>query len=84
MVLSIFPLLKPPTSPTDLSTLGIFLCMMNWSLIEVVRFGFYFTKSSSPDGLLCLLLSHLRYNIFIFAYVLGVAGENFAIYYGYQ
>ena len=83
MVLSIFPLLKAPSSPTDMSTVGIFLCMMNWSMIEVIRFGFYFSKAQNPDGLLCKILSHLRYNVFIFAYVLGVTGENFAIYYGY-
>ena len=84
MVLAIFPLLKTPKSPTDMSTVGIFLCMINWSLIEVIRFGFYFAKAQSPDSGLSRLFGHFRYNVFIFAYILGVAGENFAIYYGYQ
>ena len=84
MVLAIFPLLKAPKTPTDLSCLGTFLCMLNWSLIEVIRFGFYFTKNQMPDSGLSKVFGHLRYNVFIFAYILGVTGENVAIYYGYQ
>jgi Protein tyrosine phosphatase-like protein, PTPLA len=83
MVLAIFPLLKKPVTPTDMSTVGIFLCMMNWSLIEVVRFGFYFTKAQNAESSISRFFGHLRYNVFIFAYILGVAGENFAIYYSY-
>ena len=83
MVLAIFPLLKAPKSPNDMSTVGIFLCMINWSLIEVIRFGFYFAKAQSPESGLSRLFGHLRYNVFIFAYILGVTGELFAIYYGY-
>ncbi len=84
MVLAIFPLLKAPESGTDLSCLGIFLCMLNWSLIEIIRFGFYFLKAVSPDSALSKVFGHLRYNVFIFAYILGVSGENLAIYYGYK
>ena len=84
MVLSIFPLLKAPPSPTDLSCLGIFLCMLNWSMIEVIRFGFYYSKADNADSGLSKLFGHLRYNVFIFAYILGVAGELITIYYGYQ
>lgn len=84
MVVAIFPLLKEPKTPTDMSAVGIFLCMMNWSMIEVVRFGFYFSKAQSPDSFLSRVFGHLRYNIFLFAYILGVAGENFTIYYAYE
>jgi hypothetical protein len=58
--------------------------MINWSLIEVIRFGYYFLKEVAPESMLCSIFGHLRYNVFIFAYILGVAGENIAIYYGYQ
>lgn len=59
------------------------LCMLNWSLIEVVRFGFYATKALK-SGPLERVFGHLRYNTFIFAYVLGVTGELVALYFGYQ
>jgi Protein tyrosine phosphatase-like protein, PTPLA len=83
MVLAIFPLLKPKGT-RDGDCLGVFLCMINWSMIEVIRFGFYALKqvSSNGDSTLAKIFGHLRYNVFIFAYILGVSGENIAIYYG--
>ena len=81
MVISVFPLLKPK-DPKDGVCMGVFLCIMNWSMIEVIRFGFYAVKQASPSGdsALAKIFGHLRYNVFIFAYVLGVAGENIAVY----
>jgi len=84
MVIMIFPAVKKPNGPQDLSCLGVFLCMINWSMIEVIRFGFYASKAAFGDNALTNLFGHLRYNVFIFAYILGVAGENVAIYYTYQ
>ena len=63
---------------------SIGLCMLNWSLIEVVRFGFYATKALPSSGFVGEVFGHLRYNTFIFAYVLGVSGEMVALYFGYQ
>jgi hypothetical protein len=84
VTLTLFPLFKSPPSPTDISCLGMFLTLLNWSMIEVVRFGFYFSKAENPDSALSKIFGHLRYNVFIFAYILGVSGELIAIYYGYQ
>ena len=53
-------------------------------MIEVIRFGFYAAKAAFGDNAITNFYGHLRYNVFIFAYILGVAGENFAIYYAYQ
>ena len=53
-------------------------------MIEVVRFGFYSTKELFGEGPVANIFGHLRYNIFIFAYILGVTGENIACYYAYQ
>ena len=65
--------------------IGVFLCMTMWSLIEVARFGFYAIKAGGdPNGLLADIFGHLRYNLFIFAYVLGVTGECISIYYTLQ
>ena len=86
-----FPLIKyVPGQYNGGNTWGafsIFLCLLNWSLIEVVRFGFYTTKAFSKDGsknTVADIFGHLRYNIFIFAYILGVSGELIAIFFGYQ
>jgi very-long-chain (3R)-3-hydroxyacyl-CoA dehydratase len=68
--------------------LGIFLCLVNWSMIEVIRFAFYAVKASKLSGKLIDsvtdVLGHLRYNTFIFAYPLGVTGELLVVYYSYQ
>ena len=84
MVLSIFPNIEKPHGPQDWQCIGIFLCLINWSMIEVIRFGFYSSKEMFGDGAIANLFGHFRYNIFIFAYILGVAGENIACYYAYQ
>ena len=57
--------------------------MLNWSMIEVVRFGFYATKALVPTSSVARFFGHLRYNVFIFAYVLGVTGELIAVYFGF-
>jgi hypothetical protein len=70
---------------TSTGTLGVFLCMANWSLIEIIRFGFYAIKAGGdPNGFLADLFGHLRYNSFIFAYPLGILAESVAIYNAYQ
>ncbi len=89
MVLAVFPTISPPTdSPSSPNTLGPFLCLVNWSLIEVIRFGFYASKaltgSKDKESALTRLFGHLRYNVFIFAYVLGVLGELFGIFFAYH
>ena len=84
MVLAIFPNIEKPHGPQDWQCVGIFLCLINWSMIEVIRFGFYSTKEMLGDGLITNFFGHLRYNVFIFAYILGVTGENIACYYVLQ
>ncbi len=70
-------------STNKLACFGVGLCMLNWSMIEVVRFGFYATKALVPTSSLARFFGHLRYNVFIFAYVLGVTGELIAVYFGF-
>lgn len=64
------------------------MCLLNWSMIEVIRFGFYTLKAFNPQGRLGDALTdtfgHFRYNSFIFAYPLGVTGELLAVYQSYQ
>ena len=84
MVVSIFPNIEVPKTAQDLQCIGVFLCLINWSMIEVIRFGFYATKEILGDGFVANLFGHLRYNVFIFAYILGVAGENIACYFALQ
>jgi hypothetical protein len=81
MVVSIFPNIEVPKTTQDLQCIGVFLCLINWSMIEVIRFGFYASKEILGDGFVASLFGHLRYNVFIFAYILGVAGENIACYF---
>lgn len=45
VALAIFPIIAKPTTPNAPNTVGVFLCMMNWSMIEVIRFGFYASKA---------------------------------------
>ena len=72
-----FPLINP-TSPTDLQAFSVFIVLINWCLVEVIRFGFYASKQSQAT-ILSNFFGHLRYNVFIVAYILGVLGEILGI-----
>lgn len=82
--LAITFLIFPHIDPTShwAAAFSVALCMLNWALIEVVRFGFYAAKAFG--GFIGEVFGHLRYNTFIFAYVLGVSGELAALYFGYK
>lgn len=54
--------------------------MINWSLIECIRFAYYMTRGMPKVN---RLLGVLRYNVFIIAYILGVSGELIGIYWVY-
>lgn len=83
VIFLLFPVMVAPAAEEkSLKTLGVFLCLANWSLIEIVRYGYYFSKEAGI-GFLSTIFGHFRYNVFIFAYVLGVGGELISIYAAY-
>jgi hypothetical protein len=50
--------------------------------MEVIRFAFYASKGILGDSILTKIFGHIRYNLFILACILGVAGESLScIYY---
>jgi len=56
----------------------VFMAVISWSIGEMVRYPFYQFKSWQP------ILGHLRYNVFIPLYPVGVAGEILCFYWLYQ
>ena len=85
IVFVVFPLVEPQLkNPTSWEALGIFLCVICWSLTEVIRFGLYFMKPLvSDDFIVAKIFGHFRYNLFILAYPLGVTGEMISLYFSY-
>ena len=53
------------------------LCVIPWSIAEVIRYSFYLLKEF---GIEIRLLTWLRYSAFIVLYPFGVAGELLTIW----
>ena len=83
----VFPLVPAPAqgSQNTLASLGVFTCIVMWSVTEVIRFSLYTLKTFGEKfDDLARIIGHARYNLFIFAYPLGVTGELMSIFYAYQ
>ena len=81
VVHGIFPYVKEPEGQ-----FSIIICVLMWSIIEVIRFSFYTIKQfpKLAESKLSVILGHVRYNTFIPVYPTGVTGELLAVYYAYQ
>ena len=64
------------------------MATMCWSITEIVRFMFYTLKQLNWDmswrNPIGNIVGHLRYNLFIVLYPLGVSGELVCFYKTWQ
>ena len=57
---------------------AVYFCIIPWCITEIVRFCFYELTFLKP------VFAHLRYNLFIVLYPIGVSGELACCYYAYH
>lgn len=73
--LCVILLIGPPEQV--LSSIGFPICILAWSITEIIRYSYYF---GNLIGYVPYFLTYLRYTLFIVLYPLGVSGELICYY----